>query len=975
MTLEDVQLETAKEALTLLERLQHLLTEGLADEHSHSQGGKSTTDDETSSLGARDLSQIRTLFSIVFKWGVDALLSKVAPVWSTKPSTRVPKIIDLTATPQDYGSLSAMATQVMALLFPSGISGALSQTYISVTLLNHHTSELLLVCLTLGWLPRALSSEVTPTLDGIRPLTMRILNTLPPDEVISTLGAVLSTKPTPPPHVRKTCSLFLGRQLMRPEGVKGLFSALFSAEVLSESDAPLEKLEHASRVLCAPPAGVKPEDYFQQIVPRIIDVLSPRNGSSPSSYIRAAAFCLSRMISPSRDFPYFVLVSQLSFQILHGPFLDTPAEGLQSDPDDSQPRLTPADALSTLVVLITNTDPSPTLISSILGPIVPSLYALLDHLEGRKTSDPEVKESIRGLLTTWGRVVSNAEIVDGFWSIILGEGGHWSVDVAGGVQRVASIEQPSNLALFTPEDIQRAEDDGELDIDANIFNLYPDPGRFTRLLSLLDRGEAASEIFTRLLDRYRELKTAKDKDPMQTLLYLQLILQMQSHLSSGISSNILGKPEQALPFVKHALETAVLTTAAPQATNRQRVGLRMEDLRIVAEMDDQADDSDDEETGSGAPLQDDEMTVTALNLLLAILESSPSLSARSAPILNEIFSLLESVTHSESETIRPLAREARMVMTVRLASTSTAQDSRRTSGTSEEEDARGTYQKALKLLQDPILPVRAHGLLLLRQLVSRPSPNQPAAVTSTTNSALLPAILDIFLQSAQDDDSYIFLNAVQGLSAMVEGFGKDVLRGLIDVYAKGSGDGPTNPLSQSELDTRLRVGEALEQVIRRCGDALPDYGGILVPALFQVFRARSLPTTLQTSALSLLGQCAKTSVLALLPFASDLCSGVIDLLQLENVPMAPPAKSADEESGSSGPSSMDAQPTSTYSKFPPFRRAALHFFTLFLRASLVQRAKVTLGYVAASDQDDVVRVMAREANEDLGDLERLIVGL
>ena len=90
--------------------------------------------------------------------------------------------------------------------------------------------------------------------------------------------------------------------------------------------------------------------------------------------------------------------------------------------------------------------------------------------------------------------------------------------------------------------------------------------------------------------------------------------------------------------------------------------------------------------------------------------------------------------------------------------------------------------------------------------------------------ALVPGILSIFLQSIQDDDSYIFLNAVQGLSAMVDGFGKDVLKGLMDAYTKGLNGTTAVSLSRQELDMRTRLGEALGQVIRRCGDALPNYG-------------------------------------------------------------------------------------------------------------------------------------------------------
>jgi len=103
--------------------------------------------------------------------------------------------------------------------------------------------------------------------------------------------------------------------------------------------------------------------------------------------------------------------------------------------------------------------------------------------------------------------------------------------------------------------------------------------------------------------------------------------------------------------------------------------------------------------------------------------------------------------------------------------------------------------------------------------VSRGS-NKPAI----DDYVLVPAILSIFLQAIQDDDSYLFLNAVQGLAAMADAFGKDVLRSLVHEYAGGlDGLGSTN-LTQREVDTRVRLGEALGIVIKRCGDALGIYG-------------------------------------------------------------------------------------------------------------------------------------------------------
>lgn len=106
-------------------------------------------------------------------------------------------------------------------------------------------------------------------------------------------------------------------------------------------------------------------------------------------------------------------------------------------------------------------------------------------------------------------------------------------------------------------------------------------------------------------------------------------MQIQNQLSSGDSAfNILKKPDHILSFIKHALQTATQKPAETRKTPVPKIlaGLKLEDLRIVDAEDGDNDeivegDSDDEDEPS-APREgsDEEMTSTALNLLLAVME-------------------------------------------------------------------------------------------------------------------------------------------------------------------------------------------------------------------------------------------------------------------------------------------------------------------------------------------------------------------
>lgn len=184
----------------------------------------------------------------------------------------------------------------------------------------------------------------------------------------------------------------------------------------------------------------------------------------------------------------------------------------------------------------------------------------------------------------------------------------------------------------------------------------------------------------------------------------------------------------------------------------------------------------------------------------------------------------------------------------------------------------------------------------------------------------------------------------------------------------------------------------------------------LVPPLFALVRGSYLPTTLRTSALSLLATIADTADLALLPYAHEITHAMLDLLQIEGARALvqaqghPVSVTTDAISSPISPSSpqspipnMDDQPMAANPTFPPFRRAALHFLGTLVRAYTrrayassgsgvdgsgmsaddfpTRRAATTLAYIAATDADAVVRVMAGEVGDAVHTLERTLVGL
>jgi hypothetical protein len=152
--------------------------------------------------------------------------------------------------------------------------------------------------------------------------------------------------------------------------------------------------------------------------------MSPPSSSSasipttPPALKRAAAFALARMLDSSAA--HHVLVVSIALPILHNPISQVSDDSSQDQRESGQSYLlpTPSSSLQTIHTLLLSTDPSPYLFSSLLSPILPSLYSLHAHLSKMGVADPILKEDVWTLMRTWGRVVEEGEGVRVLWSLV-----------------------------------------------------------------------------------------------------------------------------------------------------------------------------------------------------------------------------------------------------------------------------------------------------------------------------------------------------------------------------------------------------------------------------------------------------------------------------------------------------------------------------------------------------------------------------
>ena len=172
-----------------------------------------------------------------------------------------------------------------------------------------------------------------------------------------------------------------------------------------------------------------------------------------------------------------------------------------------------------------------------------------------------------------------------------------------------------------------------------------------------------------------------------------------------------------------------------------------------------------------------------------------------------------------------------------------------------------SFSQVLQDLKDPLVPIRGHGLIALARLIERKDPEALA------RSSELLAVLEASLSHS---DSYVYLAAIAGLVALAHVLPGEVIPTVCRQYARlpdqpsreerldfnrttgqlktsksQNGSPSLKVKSRSETESsspnvrstelRMKLGEALVQVARDCGETLPRYAnGILAAVLSNV---------------------------------------------------------------------------------------------------------------------------------------------
>ncbi|XP_066597837.1 uncharacterized protein Tango6 isoform X2 [Prorops nasuta] len=153
------------------------------------------------------------------------------------------------------------------------------------------------------------------------------------------------------------------------------------------------------------------------------------------------------------------------------------------------------------------------------------------------------------------------------------------------------------------------------------------------------------------------------------------------------------------------------------------------------------------------------------------------------------------------------------------------------------------FEEAVKDLGDPLVPVRAHGLITLTKLIEI---KDPVAIARKT------IILRLFEENLKHDDSFIYLSAINGFCALATSFPQVVLETLVQEYI----DMPQRVIdSEFTSETRMKLGEILVKTTRSLGEMTFVHKNLLINGF--LCAARDSDPFIRASSLSCLGELCK----------------------------------------------------------------------------------------------------------------------
>ncbi|KAI9595517.1 hypothetical protein BDF19DRAFT_413418 [Syncephalis fuscata] len=610
-----------------------------------------------------------------------------------------------------------------------------------------------------------------------------------------------------------------------------------------DKEVPQNVLDNIARLLLVLPERLNAKlHYIHAVMIQLVDIVAVSSTllfttqtSSHSTNVarpieRAAAYLLARSVDTwSNDGLNLLKTTVLA------PLYTTDDSKDTTGTSKEEKEMALIKAAYVLHQLLVNGEPSPERYDTLITPCLIRLYILWCITTQKHLS---LQSLVNDLMTVYFRVMDESTALFQLRQLVFLEKGKLSFTFGPhdypillyGVQNTPKPRNP----LIQVMDVDESED---MNVQYSIEEFLTEEWIIT-FVEALDNEVISGGLAALLLQEYHTLITATaDKDSANHIVKaVNLLLLLVDRLGTAI----VKQPHQIIQLAIQILDNQEIVQVSNESTTPSI-------LNIVTE---------NKEVDSGETEEALELASITLTLVNTVVTEHHGLPTSCRQLVNPLMAVLKRLTQHPSQFMADLADSLWHQLQQDTANKDSTQ--------STETRSREQYEEALRSLQDKVLPVRAYGMVTLRNMILAKDP-------LFDDPTLLENTLHLFISMVQDDDSFIYLNAIKGLSSLADVHGRQVVRLLTAAYLD----------SRANLDHRLRIGEVLLQTIKRYGTALGLHAETLVRSLLYVLQ-RDAAIEMRHSALSILGVMCETYPLSFLSYLDDLIDWSMNALKLES---------------------------------------------------------------------------------------------
>ncbi|TGO14174.1 hypothetical protein BTUL_0057g00410 [Botrytis tulipae] len=580
----------------------------------------------------------------------------------------------------------------------------------------------------------------------------------------------------------------LARLPMRPRGVQDTIEFVFSIHPSNASmkasdsvgsrsvNISHEAMSSASRLLSSPPQGMSAEEWFSGIAPQLFDLLDgkgEREMDKAASYIIGFGILGRKLygapgapgwkslvepiigsIDPALIPPPTKQISQVEEIVVLGmPEVLVTAEDLRK-------------SLRRLLTIVTS-HPHPSLTKRLLNPILLPLWALFcgekkDNGGDSSACAGKLLKILLQLLASTTSKPSEGALSKIFNDILFqgrSEPGKTSwIYRSSKNGKDIQIEKISETTMMDQQQLDIGQINTAVEKFISLLNEFP------------DSDSQVPQMFLMLCQKW--LSQAKTPTTPSILIHSPLISSQEDAKLKLIEAKLLQEMINVMP---------------EKLVQDSKQIVELVDGVLIDAIGAQDSDSEDQEG----------IVSIALSLLNIIL-TSPNFRPTPIiePFLERIKSSLRNYGRRRVTEVTQTAQNLLVILQFRHALHESSELISENIPNRALED-RKTYNLAMSYLTsvESPPPVRVQGIELIQSLIS-----------ARSSILDIPALLILFASLLQDSEEYVYLRAIRCFIDLSKIHPRAVLKDLIERYADGNED--------YDLDARLRLGEALLQVIQ-----------------------------------------------------------------------------------------------------------------------------------------------------------------